>query len=582
MSTPIFPQAVWASGTNENSLPANDNSLRNEAINRNVISRVVTAQPVSPGDGDVYILPTTHTGTQWATFETDDLVIYRSGTWYAFTPVEGVVVNVNGVLYEYTGPSSGWDAISGGGGGVQTIVAGTNISVDDTDPANPIVSATGSGFLSWINVKESPYNAAGDGTTDDTTAIQDAIDAVLAAGGGTLYFPPGIYQIDGALQDGSRGNAQLLFPSLDAVDDEQITIEFMGAWAPPPVFSVVGATPVPDNHSILRTSLNTGAGGSFIGGWGPSGSFLDFTMLHVKFTNLTVRMPSNPVLTAVDLSHVTTCELDNFIVDVGSYYVQGLTEPTTSTSYGIRLPMNGNGAFTRLGAVNVIGFYKGYQAGEHTCFEQVAAWGCKIGLEPIAADHASKLQRFMTVHCERGIVPTGAHYMDIDQFNIEHAASGWWITDADVDDSSSFLRGNLNWHVVLAGVGVDGTFTVNGGARMNISRVGFRNGVEQVSFSADTTLAGRHANKQILHPSADTTGRTFTIPANSSVPYQIGTCLTFVNQDSAGTLSIAITSDTMRLAGTGTTGTRTLTDNGLATAVKITSTEWIISGSGLS
>lgn len=33
----------------------------------------------------------------------------------------------------------------GGGGSVESIVAGTNITVDDTDPANPIVSASSSG-----------------------------------------------------------------------------------------------------------------------------------------------------------------------------------------------------------------------------------------------------------------------------------------------------------------------------------------------------------------------------------------------------------------------------------------------------
>ena len=51
---------------------------------------------------------------------------------------------------------------------------------------------------------------------------------------------------------------------------------------------------------------------------------------------------------------------------------------------------------------------------------------------------------------------------------------------------------------------------------------------------------------------------------------------------SAGEVTIAITSDTMRLAGVGTTGSRTLAANGIATAIKLTSTEWIISGSGLS
>jgi hypothetical protein len=65
------------------------------------------------------------------------------------------------------------------------------------------------------------------------------------------------------------------------------------------------------------------------------------------------------------------------------------------------------------------------------------------------------------------------------------------------------------------------------------------------------------------------------------VAFPVYTALTFINQDSAGTLTIAITSDTMRLAGAGTTGSRTLTANGIATAVKITSTEWLISGTNL-
>jgi hypothetical protein len=37
----------------------------------------------------------------------------------------------------------------------------------------------------------------------------------------------------------------------------------------------------------------------------------------------------------------------------------------------------------------------------------------------------------------------------------------------------------------------------------------------------------------------------------------------------------------MRLAGAGTTGNRTLAANGVATAIKLTATEWIISGVGL-
>ena len=43
------------------------------------------------------------------------------------------------------------------------------------------------------------YGALGDGTTDDTTAIQSAITACNTAGGGTVYFPEGIYIISSAL-----------------------------------------------------------------------------------------------------------------------------------------------------------------------------------------------------------------------------------------------------------------------------------------------------------------------------------------------------------------------------------------------
>jgi hypothetical protein len=121
----------------------------------------------------------------------------------------------------------------------------------------------------------------------------------------------------------------------------------------------------------------------------------------------------------------------------------------------------------------------------------------------------------------------------------------------------------------LSGCTVDGT-----------NAVGFRN-IPQNSQSAAYTLVLTDAGKHILHPSADTTARIFTIPANSSVAYPIGTALTFINQNGAGVVTIAIATDTMRLSPAGTVGSRTLAANGSATCIKITSTEWIISGSGL-
>jgi len=154
------------------------------------------------------------------------------------------------------------------------------------------------------------------------------------------------------------------------------------------------------------------------------------------------------------------------------------------------------------------------------------------------------------------------------------------LTNKTIDAASNTLTGvaTLTGTQSLTNKTISGasnTLTVDG-----TDAVGFRN-IPQNSRSAAYTLVLADSGKHIFHPSADTTARTFTIPANSSVAYPIGTAITFINQNGAGVVTIAITTDTMRLSPAGTTGSRTLAANGSATCVKVTSTEWLISGSGL-
>lgn len=125
MSVPILPFAVWNPRTNQNSIPANDNSLRNQILNGLVISDSTDAQPGSPNDGDIYIITGAATGTQWSTFDEFDLTIFFGGTWYAFAPVSGIVVNLAGTLmrwdgatYTPAGTSGGVDSVNGDTGSV--------------------------------------------------------------------------------------------------------------------------------------------------------------------------------------------------------------------------------------------------------------------------------------------------------------------------------------------------------------------------------------------------------------------------------------------------------------------------------
>jgi hypothetical protein len=101
-------------------------------------------------------------------------------------------------------------------------------------------------------------------------------------------------------------------------------------------------------------------------------------------------------------------------------------------------------------------------------------------------------------------------------------------------------------------------------------------GIPQNSQAANYTTVIGDAGKHIYV----TATSTVTIDSNANVAYPIGTTIDII-ADTGATVTIAITADTMYLAGTGTTGSRTLAAFGMATAVKVTATSWFISGYGL-
>lgn len=86
------------------------------------------------------------------------------------------------------------------------------------------------------------------------------------------------------------------------------------------------------------------------------------------------------------------------------------------------------------------------------------------------------------------------------------------------------------------------------------------------------TLALSDAGKMVIN-----TAGGWTIPANAAVPFPIGTAIVLYNDSGSGQ-TVAITSDTLRLAGTATTGTRTVAQRGYATVIKVKAAEWTIEG----
>lgn len=60
------------------------------------------------------------------------------------------------------------------------------------------------GYVEAVNVQAYPFNAKGDGASDDTAKIQHALDQVSAAGGGSVFLPKGVYVIEAELRIGSN------------------------------------------------------------------------------------------------------------------------------------------------------------------------------------------------------------------------------------------------------------------------------------------------------------------------------------------------------------------------------------------
>jgi hypothetical protein len=179
-------------------------------------------------------------------------------------------------------------------------------------------------------------------------------------------------------------------------------------------------------------------------------------------------------------------------------------------------------------------------------------------------------------------------FTDTDTFAISFFRTG----DKGADGTIAGSTGATDNRVLRAdGVGgatvqssavtIDDSGNVTGVAAIDVASIAVYGNVPQNSKSAAYTTVLSDSGKHIFHPAADTTARIWTIDSNANVAYAIGTAITFINQNSGGVITIAITSDTMRLAGAGTTGSRTLAANGVATAIKIATTEWIISGTGL-
>ena len=308
------------------------------------------------------------------------------------------------------------------------------------------------------------YGAVGDDTTDNTEAFSACLKAVVAAGGGKMVLPDGVY----------RG--RIIIPPVSKPIPSWITIEIVGESEPAPVFGTVGSFPLQQNGTIVKSLAASGAA-VISASPSPNSVFGTFSAVYVVLRNLDVRTYDNPAIGGIDLNNALQCRLENVFVNTGIYNVQA-SKPTHGTR-GVTTPACNNAALTILRNVVVTGYHTGILVNEHTDGDNIVVASNINGLEFQQAHHASRFGRVGTYRNTHQITVSGRHGFSIAQMNTEQPGPGqtdaknaWQALVSDVNDPKNLGVADINYWVVEGNVGAVEKFTRNGGASIQARRVG--------------------------------------------------------------------------------------------------------------
>jgi len=304
------------------------------------------------------------------------------------------------------------------------------------------------------------YGAVGDDSTDNTGAFSLCLEAVIEAGGGRMFLPDGIY----------RG--RIIIPGTQ----KWVTVEIVGESPPTPVFGTIGSFPLQKNGTIVK-SLSTSGPAVISAENSPEKLYMIFSGVNVIIRNLDIRTYDNPGIGGIDLKYAAQCKIENVSINTDTYNVDA-TKPTHGTS-GLITPAINNAAMTVLRNVLVTGYHSGITVNEHTDGDNIVVASNINGLEFLQAHHASRFARVGTYRNTHHISVLGIHAFSIEQMNTEKPGEGqtnsendWQTLVSDINDPQNLGIGDINYWVVLGGLGAVDQFVKIGGALIRARRIG--------------------------------------------------------------------------------------------------------------
>ena len=284
------------------------------------------------------------------------------------------------------------------------------------------------------NVKK--FGAKGDGKTDDTRAIQSAINQVAGKGGGVVYFPAGIYLIAGRVQDSTANkscHSQLIIPFNDM--DHACNIVFRGETAPE--FEAQGLIPAGPSRrgSILLSSvISSDSTASVIGmerGSGKSWKQWNYTTpyfqdLGIRTTTTKDSSQTINSLGGLNLRYASKCSLDNVLIDTATPLSKSLN-PKTGGSVALVTPAVDNHALVEIGLVRIGGYAYGIKFSEHLVAKDVQVLCCNVGIFSEFSHHSSSIQTLEIECCCYPVVFNPGHNLFVADYNTEHFTGEAWF-----------------------------------------------------------------------------------------------------------------------------------------------------------